>query len=171
VTALCCIGLLDLLGSLVRMPVLVEGVRDEIAHALTAALFLAVAPRVAERFVAWVLVGAVVIDLDHIPLFVWGVGSAGYGRPVTHSLGTILVLLAVAGLYRRWRTPLLALALGVLLHFLRDIATGPGLPLVWPISADNFLVPYLPYVAVLIAVTGVATGRRAGWRRAGLSRR
>jgi inner membrane protein len=159
--ALCGVGFLDLVGSFGDWPVPVEGVRDAVAHLLTAWLFLAALPAVVPRFAVWVLVGAVVIDLDHIPLYVWHVGAVTQnGRPVSHSLVTILVLLALAGLDRRLRTPLLGLALGVALHFVRDVATGPGLPSAWPLSAANVRVPYPVYVA---AVTGLAVA--ATWPR------
>lgn len=159
-------GFLDVVRSLGKWPVILEGGRDGAAHLLTALLILAaVLPAVTERFAGWVLVGAVVIDLDHIPLYAWHVGTVtGNGRPVTHSLGTVIALLALAALGRRWRTPLLGLALGVVFHYVRDIATGPGLPLTWPLSTANVRLPYLVYVAVLVALAGVATWRRTTGR-------
>lgn len=152
--ALCGIAVLDLVGSLGYWPLAIEGVRDAVAHLLTAWLFLAAVPAVVPQLAVWALVGAVVIDLDHIPLYAWHVGAVtDGGRPVSHSLVTILVLLALAGFDRRLRTPLLGLALGVALHYVRDIATGPGLPLAWPLSDGNVQVPYAVYA---VAVTGFA---------------
>jgi inner membrane protein len=159
--ALCGVGLLDVVGRWGDWPLPVEGVRDGVAHLLTAWLFLAAVPNVVARFAGWVLVGAVVIDLDHVPLYVWHMGAVTQdGRPVSHSLVTILVLLALAGVDRRLRTPLLGLALGVALHLVRDVATGPGIPLAWPVSAANVRVPYAVYVA---AITGLALA--ATWSR------
>lgn len=159
--ALCALGLVDLAGSLTYWPLPLEGLRDAAAHLLTAWLFLAAVPAVVPQLAVWALVGSVVIDLDHIPLYVWHVGAVtDGGRPITHSLATIVVLVALAGADRRLRTPLLGLALGVVLHFVRDVATGPGLPLVWPLSVDNVQVPYPVYA---VAVTGAAAA--ATWRR------
>jgi inner membrane protein len=164
--ALAAVGFLDVIGSLGNWPLLLEGARDGVAHLLTAVLFLAaVLPATTERFARWVLVGAVAIDLDHVPLYAWHVGTAtGSGRPVTHSLVTVIVLLALAALGRRWRTPLLGLALGVVFHFVRDVATGPGIPLTWPLSVTDIRLPYLVYVAVLVALAGGATWRRTAGR-------
>ena len=98
----------------------------------------------------WALLGAVVIDVDHIPLYVWDVGTADpEGRPVTHSLTVVLVLLALSRLPGRLRTPLSGLALGVLLHLVRDIVTGPGASLFWPIAGTSVLLPYPLYAGVL----------------------
>ncbi|MGZ4541401.1 MAG: metal-dependent hydrolase [Blastococcus sp.] len=152
------IVVLDLIGSLRYWPVLLEGPRDETAHLLTAWLFLAaVVPGDRRQFRVWVLAGAVLLDLDHIPLYLWEVGAAApNGRPVTHSLATVLVLLAGAALVRRLRVPLGGLALGVALHLLRDIGTGPGVPLFWPLSPASVQIPYAVYLAVVVALTGAA---------------
>ncbi|HEV7188881.1 MAG TPA: metal-dependent hydrolase [Blastococcus sp.] len=153
--ALATIVVLDLVGALRSWPVVLEGPRDETAHLLTAWLFLASAvPADRRRFCGWVLAGAVLLDLDHIPLLLWEVGAAApNGRPVTHGLVTVLVLLAGAALVRRWRVPLLALALGVGLHLVRDLGTGPGVPLLWPLTPASVQVPYVAYLAVVAALT------------------
>ena len=158
VAALAGIVVLDLIGSLRYWPVLLEGPRDETAHLLTAWLFLAaVVPGDRRRFRAWVLAGAVLLDLDHIPLYLWEVGAAApNGRPVTHGLATVLLLLAGAALVRRLRTPLLGLALGVALHLVRDTAEGPGIPLLWPLSPASVQVPYAVYLAVVVALAAGA---------------
>jgi inner membrane protein len=163
--AWCGVGVLDLAGSIGHWPLPIDGVRDAAAHLLTAWLFLALVPALDPLLAVSALVGSVVIDLDHIPLYAWHLGAVTpNGRPVTHSLVTIVVLLALAGLLRRWRTPLLGLALGVALHFVRDVATGPGLPLAWPLSSANVETPYLVYVAVLTLVAGAATWARTAAR-------
>jgi inner membrane protein len=165
--ALCCLALLDFAGSFGRWPILLEGPRDEASHLLTAWIILAAVLPWRGRFGVWALVGSVVIDLDHIPLYVWGIGaSTDGGRPVTHSLGTVFVLLALAGSTRRLRSPLLGLGLGVALHLVRDVATGPGVPLLWPVNSVNVLVPY-PFYGVLLALgTAGAALRLAGASRA-----
>jgi inner membrane protein len=138
-------------------------VLDESAHVLTAWLvWAALASRpLRPGVLPWVLLGAAAIDLDHLPLYV---GHAGFlidgGRPPTHSLTTVAVLAVLALVTRRPRI-FGSLALGVLLHFLRDLATGPGVPLAWPLVDASVRVPYLLYAAVVAAATVVAVVRRA----------
>jgi inner membrane protein len=141
---------------------LVTGLLDEPAHLATAALVLLALPPLPIRVTALVLAGSVGIDLDHVPLYldVPHVAADG-GRPFTHSLLTVALLLLVAGLAPALRQSLLALAGGVLLHFLRDIATGPGIPLLWPYDRA-ILVPYELYLAVLAALA--LAGVLKGWR-------
>jgi inner membrane protein len=79
---------------------------------------------------------------------------------VTHCLLTVLVLLVGASVVRRGRTVLAALAAGVALHLLRDLGTGPGVPLLWPVSGASVLVPHSCYLGVL----AVAVGTAAWWR-------
>jgi inner membrane protein len=149
---------LDLIRS-IGWPVLVMGLLDEPAHLLTAWLVLAAIP-FPRRLRPWALFAAVAIDLDHIPLFIWdGPVSDEGGRPVSHSLVTVL-LLAVAAAVPRWRTVAAGFAAGVLLHFVRDIATSTGLPLLWPLRQENVLLPYWVYVATIAALAAVSTRRR-----------
>jgi inner membrane protein len=151
--------LLDLAAQRVGGSILVVGLLDEPAHLATAALVLLALPPVPLRATALVLVGSVGLDLDHIPLYlqVPHVAAAG-GRPVTHSLLTVALLLLAARVAPRSRPYLLPLAGGILLHFLRDIATGPGIPLFWPYD-HAVVLPYELYVAVLVALTLVGAGK------------
>lgn len=148
--ALAAVALLDVAASLRDWSIPITGLLDEPAHLLTAWLFLAALGfRWGTRLQAWTLLGAVGIDLDHVPLYLWWEGiSAPGGRPVTHSLATVLVLVAMAAV-PRLRTPALGLALGVVLHLARDLATGPGVPLLWPLSTTSALLPYPVYAAAL----------------------
>lgn len=95
-----------------------------------------------------VLAAAVLVDLDHVPLYagVPGVAAAG-GRPLTHGLLTVAVLLLLGRRLpaARWA------ALGVCLHLLRDLATGPGVPLLWPLDLV-VRVPWAAYAVVLVAL-------------------
>jgi inner membrane protein len=153
-------------------PVLVTGVLDEPAHLLTAALFLAaLAPRGARPLVPWALAGSVLIDVDHVPLYAhWGSVAADGGRPVSHSLATLGVLLVIAALVRPWRRAATGLFVGVVLHFVRDLTTpGPGVPLFAPWSDAGVRAPYGWYAAALAAVTVVATVR--WWRERAVSAR
>ena len=161
--ALLAIGLLDSVAAIRPWPLPVVGLLDEPGHLLTAWLFLAAFPGTRRRLdLRWVLLGAVAIDVDHLPLYLWGaLSSSPGGRPVTHSLFTVLVLLVVAALSRRLRSAATGVAVGVLLHFVRDVATGPGLPLAWPLCSSSALVPYGLYIGVVAAVTALAVARRA----------
>lgn len=143
------------------LPRTVIAVLDEPAHLLTAALLLAAAG-VPAGLARWALVGAVAIDVDHIPLYLWGgpVAAPG-GRPVTHSLATVAVLLLLGALLRgRGRTAALGLGLGVVLHLLRDTVSAPGVPLFWPLAPVGVRLPYLLYAALLVAAAAVAGARR-----------
>jgi inner membrane protein len=161
-SSLVLIGLLDLLGETRQWSVPVTGLLDEPAHVLTAALLLAAfLPVSASAVVPWVLAGAVLIDLDHIPLYLWGaLASDQYGRPVSHSAATV-VLLACAGAFSRGglRRALLGLSLGVAMHLVRDLGTDPGVPLWWPIGQHSVLVPYPIYFCTMVVVAGIAAGR------------
>ena len=171
-SGLALIRLLDLALTDRGWPIAMAAVLDEPAHLMTAGILMAaLLPSRARRAVPWALAGAVLIDLDHVPLYLWGsLMAADSGRPVTHSLATIVALSAAALVSRRRaRTALLGLALGVGLHLVRDLGTGPGVPLWWPIESHRVLVPYLAYFATLIAGALVAVGRRT-WRRPDLSR-
>jgi inner membrane protein len=130
------------------------GPLDEIAHLLTTLLvFWALGSRARERFLMPALVASVAIDLDHIPGRLgadWL--SAGTPRPYTHSLLTIVVVLAVAALWRRRRDVLLGVAIGLAIHFWRDMAEGgSGVSLLWPISYHSFQYSHGVYVAVMAA--------------------
>ena len=157
---LCLILLVDGAQRAKTWSVPVMGLLDESAHLTTAALVLGSAPRTVVRSVwPWVLVGSVAIDVDHLPLYA---GVSGFridgGRPPSHSLAVALLLLAGAAI-PAVRKPLLGLAGGVMLHIVRDMATGPGVPLLWPLLAENFLLPYPVYVALMVLSTVGSTIR------------
>jgi inner membrane protein len=157
---LCIVGL-DRIATARHWPVPVAGLLDEPAHLLTAWLALMAIGAERLRPWRWVLLGATAIDVDHIPVYLWAAPvTVDGGRPVTHSLLTVLILLAVAGAVRRARGVLVGLAAGVLLHFVRDIATGPGVPLLWPFRTDGVLLPYAAYLLLLVALASISTIRR-----------
>ena len=143
------------------------GLLDEPAHLATAVLALlavlggrrlAAAP----AFTSAAVVAACAIDVDHVPLYAGVPGVADVGsRPYSHSLLTVL-LLAVAWLVTGRRWPVLAgAAAGVTLHFVRDVATGPGLQLWWPFGHRE-LLPYRWYVGLIVVLAVVAAIR--AWR-------
>lgn len=140
----------------------VMGMLDDSAHVATAGVILAaLLPQHAARLAPWALAGSVLIDLDHVPLYAWGALSTGPDRrPGTHSLITVAALGLAAAAIPRLRTPLSGLALGVLLHFVRDIGTGPGLPVLWPAARKSFRVRYASYSLPLSAMAAVTAIRR-----------
>ena len=163
------IGLLDAAMAAAQEPLPVTAVLDEPAHVATAGLLLAaLLPWRARAVVPWAVAGAVLVDLDHIPFYLWGaLSTEGAGRPVTHSLATVVVLACAATVSpRRLRTALSGLSLGVCLHLVRDLATGPGVPLWWPVEHDGILVPYGVYAVVLGTAAAVAAGRQIRRRAA-----
>jgi inner membrane protein len=130
------------------------GPLDELAHLLTTLVVLwALGSRARERFLVPALIAAVAIDLDHIPARLgadWL--TAGTPRPYTHSLLTIVVMVAIAVLWRRRRDLLLGVAIGLAIHFWRDMGEGgSGVSLLWPVSYHSFQYPHGLYVAVMAA--------------------
>lgn len=151
---------LDAIDALRPWPLLVTGLLDEPAHLATAALALcALAPR---RPPPWLwkpaLAASVLIDVDHVPAYLFNRFYLPDGRPPTHSLTLVVALaaLGLAGPRMRWA---LGAAIGVLLHFLRDLATGPGVGLLWPASDESFRVPYPAYLVTVVVLALVASWR------------
>jgi len=139
---------------------------DEPAHLLTAAIILAALPRLSAATRLTALVGSVGIDLDHIPLYVFGSAFAvDGGRPQSHSLAAVLVLLSAARLVpAAARAYLVGAGLGVMLHLVRDAGTGPGVPLLWPFWPHAVRMPYFVYLVALgVAAIVAAVLARARW--------
>ena len=137
--------------------VLASGALDEPAHLATGALGLLAlscfidAPR---RFYVAGLVASVAIDLDHIPMWL-GLGNP-YQRPVTHSLATVVVVVVAAAASRRHRAVLAGAAVGLLIHFARDIAEGPpGVRMLWPLSNTAWTASARWFWAMIIVFTVV----------------
>jgi inner membrane protein len=131
------------------------GPLDEIAHVLTTVLILwALGPRACQRFFLPAVIASVAIDLDHIP---GELGAhwltAGTPRPYTHSMLTIVLVLAVAPLLRRHRDVVLGVALGLASHFFRDLAEpGSGVALLWPWSDHSFSLSHTVYLVIMANV-------------------
>ena len=152
------------------------GFVDEPAHLATCGVLLLAISAIAGgrpplRFVGAALIATVAIDLDHLPgLLGSHVITAGLPRPYTHSIASVAALLAIAAMLKRdeRRQIALGLAFGVSAHLMRDVATGPGVPLLWPLSDGVVKMPYVFYPAALSLVTVAAmlTARpRRAWRR------
>jgi inner membrane protein len=146
---------------------------DEPAHLATCAVALlalvAAGAPVSRRFAVAALLASTAIDLDHLPGYLGShlLMASSMPRPYSHSVLTVASLLAL-GLYLRGdrREISFGLAFGVTAHLCRDLATGPGIPLLWPLAAAPVTVPYAVYAAVLlIAGAGVAISARHGLRR------
>jgi inner membrane protein len=149
------------------MGVVEMGARDEPAHLATSALVLLAlfGPTRLLRHRATAttaMASSVLIDLDHLPLYVEGFPidvSVDEGRPFTHSLSTVAGLAALAAGVRWRRTVLAAASSGVALHFVRDIATGEGLPLWWPWEHKSRKIRYELYSRTLLVLAGIAAAR------------
>ena len=132
-----------------------SGLLDEVAHLATAALGLMVLVcfiDVPRRFYVAALVASVAIDLDHIPLYL-GLGNPDQ-RPVTHSLATVAVFAVAAAAGRRHRAVLAGVAVGLVLHFARDIAEGPpGVRMLWPLQQAAWTASYGWFLGMIIAFT------------------
>jgi membrane-bound metal-dependent hydrolase YbcI (DUF457 family) len=146
----------DTLNRHVEFGLLSTGPLDEVAHLATAALGLMVlacfadAPR---RFYVAALVASVAIDIDHIPLYLGWLRDNGQ-RPVTHSLGTVLVFAVAAAISRRHRAVLAGVATGLVLHFARDIAEGPpGVRMLWPLDGRAWTASYWWFLGMIVVFT------------------
>jgi len=136
---------------------LAYGLVDEPAHLGTCALLLLAIAAASGRslvppFVAAALISCVAIDVDHLPGYLGWDGLIGaMPRPYTHSLLLVGSLLALAWTMRslRLRQVLLGAAFGVSTHLLRDLTTGPGVPLGWPVSDGIASLPYPVFAAIL----------------------
>jgi len=141
-----------------RVPfsVLASGPLDEVAHLAFAAmgmLVLACLIDLPRRFYAAALIASVAIDLDHIPLYLGLLGNQDQ-RPVTHSLGTVIIFVAAAVASRRHRVVFAGIVTGLVLHFARDIAEGPpGVRMLWPIQQTAWTASYWWFLGMVIVLT------------------
>jgi inner membrane protein len=132
---------------------IVGGFWDEPAHVATAGLALV---NMRPRPPAWgaaFLVGSVLPDVDHVPLALRTERpTADHPRPVTHSLAAFAAPLAVVA-RATGSGVVAAVAAGTVAHFARDLAGGPGVPLLYPLSRREFRLPYRVYAvaAALLA--------------------
>ena len=133
---------------------IVVGLFDEPAHLATAALVLVNLPPRSPRWSAGFMAGALLPDLDHVPLALARVHpDIDHPRPITHCL-LALAPLAVTGVIARGpaREYARGAAAGGLAHFARDLAVGTGVTLLRPLSRRSFRVPYRIYGVALVAL-------------------
>lgn len=142
-------------------PLVVVGILDWAAHLATAVLVLVNLPfALPARTLIAALLASVVIDLDHVPQYLGEQFlTAGAPRPYTHSLASIVAALAVAALLRRGthRAIAVGVALGLVAHLARDVATGPGVALLWPITSAGVRIPFW------VEAAGLAALATRGW--------
>ncbi len=138
-----------------RLPWILIGVFDHPAHLATAGLVLLnLGPR-SHRWTAGFMAGALLPDLDHVPLALSRVHpSMDDPRPVTHCLLAVAPVAALAEIRKDER--LRGAAAGMLAHFARDVGVGTGVPLLWPATRISWRVPYAVYAAAcLLLAAGV----------------
>jgi membrane-bound metal-dependent hydrolase YbcI (DUF457 family) len=128
------------------------GLFDHPAHLATAGLVLAnVARPRSRRWTAGFIAGAVLPDLDHVPLALRPIHpEVGDARPVSHCLLAVAPVAAAATVTQSDR--LHGAACGMLAHFLRDVGVGSGVPLLWPASRRSVRVPYSAYIGICSAL-------------------
>lgn len=169
--ALALVGLvfaLDLLWSVIEGSTgsLAYGLVDEPAHLATClvALLAVVALsgwRPSPYFVAAALIASVAIDVDHIPGYLdWQILTGSLPRPYSHSLLSVALLVGFGAAFRGdARQVSLGLAFGVSAHLLRDLATGPGVSLLWPFTDSIVTLPYAAYAGLLALAVLAIRGR------------
>jgi hypothetical protein len=147
--ALACLATIAVADYVMRRrnpPWLVAGLFDHPAHVATAMLLRPGWDRA-------YLVGALLPDVDHIPLAVRPVHpSPGDPRPMSHCLLAVAPVVAVSR----------SAAAGMLAHFVRDLGVGTGVPLLWPATRRSFRLPYPAYALACALLARRATqGRKA----------
>lgn len=137
-----------------RWPKPLTALIDETAHLATAHLFVtAVTADCGQSFRLGALLGAVLIDADHLPHTLRPRRPRRFaGRPAPHSLASLASLDVAAMLLGGTpRQVILGAAAGLATHLARDAATG-GVPLGWPLSRRRVRLPYPVYAGVLLGL-------------------
>lgn len=138
---------------------LVHGLRDEAGHLLTAYVWALglLALRVPLRL-DLVVLGGIAIDIDHLFLIAGVIDAVpGSSRPGSHSLLPLVIIFMLAGVDRRRAWIWLSLAVGVMSHLVRDMATG-SVSLLWPLPVEPVSIRYRLYAATLVAWAMIAVG-------------
>jgi inner membrane protein len=137
-------------------PTLFLGAADWTGHLATTAIIVAAIPRPLPRALIIGAFAGILIDLDHIPdLFADEGITDQTPRPVSHSLLTVLAIGGIAAAVRarvpRYGDFAVGVAIGVPMHLVRDVFTGPGVALFWPL--DTVVEgPFLVYLVGLMLV-------------------
>lgn len=143
-----------------------SGIFDWTAHLGTSLLILNLLPlRWRRAILAPALIFSVLIDADHIPyeFFNSTILMRGTPRPYTHSWVTPAAALLIALLWPRHRVFCVGAAVGLCLHFFRDLAEEPGngVALLWPFSdhADHY--GHTLYFEIMAVILGLNLVRLA----------
>jgi inner membrane protein len=131
----------------------VFGFFDWVGHFATGVVLIA-ALRPSTRMAAGIVLGSLLIDLDHLPAHLGSdILTAGTPRPYTHSLLSLAVVLAAARLRRS--ELLLGAAIGLAGHLVRDLGGG-DVVLLWPLTDAEQSVPFAVYVVLLTLIAAQA---------------
>lgn len=129
---------------------------DEPAHIATGLLLLGILPmalrtRSGLDGLLGVLLGSVLIDIDHLPQqFGYKFLTRGTDRPYPHSLLMLFIVLIIATLLPGiWRRIGYGFAFGLAAHFPRDLATN-RVALGWPVTNHGYHLPYGCYAAIVL---------------------
>ena len=88
------------------------------------------------------------------PLYLGLLGNQNE-RPFTHSLATVAVVTGAAAASRRHRAVLAGTAIGLLLHFARDIVEGPpGVRMLWPLQQTAWTANYWWFLGMIVLFAG-----------------
>src|SRR5581483_11830027 len=140
-----------------------SGVLDEISHFATGLLVLgALRSPLRRPFSTGLLAASVLIDLDHVPLYLGASWlTAGAPRPYPHSLLTLVVVGVIAAASSgRVRSFSIGALVGLIAHFARDTAEpSSGVALLWPVSYHTVSIPYFIYAAAMGALLAVGIWR------------
>lgn len=138
-----------------KPPWILVGLFDHPAHLATAGLILLNVPRRSRRWTLSFLAGALLPDVDHVPLALRTERpKVGDPRPVSHCLLAVAPVAAMAGASQSDR--LHGAACGMIAHFARDLGVGTGVPLLWPATGRSLRVPYPAYLAACGLLAGSA---------------
>ncbi len=143
-----------------------SGLFDWTAHLGTSLLILNLLPERWRRpILAPALLFSVIIDADHIPqrLFHSDFLTQGTPRPYTHSWVTPAAALLIALLWPRRRSFCIGAAVGLCLHFFRDLAEEPGsgVSLLWPLSDHAYVYSHILYFGIMAGLLGLNLVRLA----------
>jgi inner membrane protein len=131
----------------------VGGTLDATGHLATGAIFACTAWALNFRLPwLWVLVGSVVVDLDHFLVWFDVIDrSDSTSRSVFHTLASVWLVLALAACLPRQRDMLVALAIGVASHLFRDLGTGT-VQIAWPVLDTLRAISHRGYLLALISL-------------------
>ncbi len=137
-----------------------SGIFDWTAHIGTSLLILNLLPQRWRRpILPAALIFSVVIDADHIPqrLFHSYVLTEGTPRPYTHSWVTPAAALLIALVWPKHRAFFIGAAVGLCLHFFRDLAEEPGsgVSLFWPFTKHAYHYSHPLYFEIMAVIFGL----------------